>query len=68
MARSTDDTDAKSISPISSDTPDASSVPGQGLSRRKFLGGSAAAGVALGGASSAVGWKGAIAQSKRLWW
>ena len=38
----------------------------QGVSRRKFLGGSAAAGIALGAASSAVAWKGAIAQSKRL--
>ena len=66
MARSTDDTDAKSISPSSSDTSDASSAPGQELSRRKFLGGSVATGVALGAASSAIGWKGAIAQSKRL--
>ena len=66
MARSTDDTDAKSISPTSSDTPDARSVLSQELSRRKFLGGSVATGVALGAASSAIGWKGAIAQSKRL--
>ena len=37
-----------------------------GVSRRKFLGGSAAAGIALGATSSGVAWKGAIAQSKRL--
>ncbi len=37
-----------------------------GVSRRKFLRSSAAAGVAVSAASSGVAWKGAIAQSKRL--
>ena len=37
-----------------------------GVSRRRFLRGGGAAGVALGAASSGVAWKGAIARSRRL--
>ena len=66
MPKSKDNTDTEAVNLSSSQTSDESSAPGKGVSRRKFLGGTAAAGVALGAASSAIGWKGAIAQSKRL--
>ena len=66
MPKGKKNTGTQTVSSSSSQSPDESSVSGTGLSRRKFLGGSAAAGVALGAASSGVGWKGAIAQSKRL--
>ena len=66
MSGNPDDTDAVAARRGPSQTGEPTSVSQPRVSRRKFLGGSVATGIALGAASSAVSWKGAIAQSKRL--